>query len=82
MSNFSHLSGVHLLRNAGSANTNVMVNAKFIESRNTSECNDVFCKSMVQSSKKLFELKVFVTFLEQWSNPASESTSLTESFAM
>jgi len=36
-----------------------MVNATFIENRNISECNDVFCKSVVRSAKKLFEVEVF-----------------------
>jgi len=46
-----------------------MVNATFAESENTSECNDVFCKSLVRSAKKLFEVKKFVAILEQWSKP-------------
>ena len=53
-----------------------MVNDTFIESGNTSECNDVFCKSLVQSANKLFEVKIFVELMEQWSKLASESTSL------
>jgi len=44
---------------------NFVINATFIESRNTSECNDVLCKSLVRSAKKLFEVKIFVPFVEQ-----------------
>jgi len=59
-----------------------MANVTFVENKNTTECNDVFCKSLVQLAKKLFEVKVFVPFLEQWSKQVSESTSLRESFSM
>jgi len=79
---FSHLSGLHLLSNADSAKNNLMVNATFIESRNTTECIDALRESLVQSAKKLFEVKAFVPFFEQWSKPVSESTFLRESFAV
>jgi len=71
-----------VLSNADSAKNSFMVNVTFIESRNTTECNDVFCKSLVQSTNKLYKVKVFVPFLEQWSKLASESISLRELFAM
>jgi len=59
-----------------------MVNATFIECRNISECNDVFCKSLVRSAMKLFEVEVFVPLFKLWSKPVSESTSFRESFGM
>jgi len=59
-----------------------MVNATFIESRSTTECIDALRESLVQSAKKLFEVKAFVPFFEQWSKPVSESTFLRESFAV
>ena len=40
------------------------------------ESYDVFCKCLVRLANKLFEVKVFVPFMEQWSKPVSESTSL------
>jgi len=43
-----------------------MANATFIESRNTSECYDVFYKSLVRPAKKLFEVKFLFYF---WNNP-------------
>jgi len=59
-----------------------MVNDTFIENRHTSECNHVLCKFLVRSTNKLFEMKIFVPFLERCSKPVSESTSLRESFAI
>jgi len=47
---------------------NFMVNATFIESRNTTECNDVSCKSFVPSAKKLFEVKILFNIWNNGSN--------------
>jgi len=49
------LSDLHLLTNADSAKNNFLVNATFIYSGSTTECNDVFCKSLMLSADKLFE---------------------------
>lgn len=62
---FSHFGDICFLNHADSAKTFFMINVTFIEIRNTSTCNDVFCKSLIRPAKKLFELNIFVPFLEQ-----------------
>jgi len=39
-----------------------MANVTFIESRSTSESNDVFYNSFLQTANNLFELKILVDF--------------------
>jgi len=47
------LGDVHLLHNADAAKKITMANVIFTESINTSECNDVFCKSLVSTAKNI-----------------------------
>jgi len=55
-------SGLHFLNNADSAKIIFMANVTFIESRSTSESNDVFYNSFLQTANNLFELKILVDF--------------------